>query len=220
MSSFGLIDVQTSNDEADSIGRLHRQQIMLQISEATAVRKLQQAQQQCKRLEAQLMRSEQKYDRENLEFYNMRKEQISRVSYLRSTIQDLRHKYSGSIPLKQQEAFSAAKAKLGALKAELNEKLAKVGEDKCELEDRIAEYEERLRAIDVLKSAAVMGADGQVVKFNEKALDSFNRSESLRMMNLKLERANRRYKDEIKFLEEMNRKHEIGIIACEEENLR
>jgi hypothetical protein len=43
LSSFGLIDIQTSgSDESDNIGRLHRQQIMLQISEATAVRKLQQ----------------------------------------------------------------------------------------------------------------------------------------------------------------------------------
>jgi len=36
----------------------------------------------------------------------------------------------------------------------------------------------------------------------------------------KLERANRRYKDEIKFLEDMNRKHEITIITLEEDNLR
>ncbi len=150
----------------------------------------------------------------------MRKEQISRVSYLRSTIQDLRHKYTGSIPLKQQEAFSALKEKVTAVKAELAEKLFRVNEEKSELEDRIAEYEARSRQIEMLKNAAVVSADGSSVKFNEKFLDSFGKSENLRMLNLKLERANRRCRDEIKFLEEMNRKHEISIIACEEDNLR
>ena len=193
---------------------------MLSEEDLKSAKQIFRCQQKCKRLEAQLIRSEQKYDRENLEFYNMRKEQISRVSYLRSTIQDLRHKYTGSIPLKQQEAFSALKEKAAAVKAELAEKLFRVNEEKSELEDRIAEYEARSRQIEMLKNAAVVSADGSSVKFNEKFLDSFGKSENLRMLNLKLERANRRCRDEIKFLEEMNRKHEISIIACEEDNLR
>lgn len=79
LESFGLIDMQVRDPETSDLGKLHREQIMLQISEATAVRKLQQAQQKCKRFEAQLIRAEQKYDRENLDSYNNRKEQISKV---------------------------------------------------------------------------------------------------------------------------------------------
>ena len=220
LESFGLIEMQTQSVETNEVGKLHRQQILLQISEATAVRKLQQSQQQCKKLEAQLIRAEQKHDRDNLEFFNHRKEQTSKISYLRSTIQDLRHKYNGSIPLKQQESFNAAKQKISELRSELNEKLIKVSEEKNELEDKLAEYEARSKQIEMLKNAAVVSGDGASVKFNEKFLDSFSRSESLRMLNLKLERANRRYKDEIKFLEEMNRKHEISIISLEEQNLK
>ena len=191
----------------------------MQLSEATAVRKLQQSESKCRRLEAQLVRSEQKYDKENLEFYLSKKEYISKITYLRSTVQDLRHKYTGAIPLKQQERYNAAKEQLAAMRQELSGKLLRVNEEKHELEDRLAEYNSRVKEIEALKSAATVGKDG-TVKFNERFLDSFKKSENLKMLNLKLERANRRYKDEIKFLEEMNRKHEIALVALEEDNLR
>jgi hypothetical protein len=83
------------------------------------------------------------------------------------------------------------------LKKDLNEKLLKINEEKFDLEDRIAEYAARLKEIETLKNAAVIGNDG-TVKFNQKFLDSFKKSENLKMLNLKLERANRRYKDEVK----------------------
>ena len=68
-------------------GKMHRQIILMQISEATAVRKLQQAQSKVKKLEAQLIKTEQKYDRDNNEFFNLKKDYISKITYLRSTIQ-------------------------------------------------------------------------------------------------------------------------------------
>ncbi len=219
LESIQYLDMSELTDEKNAIGKLHRQLILMQISEATAVRKLQQVESKCKKLEAQLIRTEQKYDKESVDFYNYKKEYISKISYLRSTVQDLRHKYAGSIPLKQQERYHNAKEKLAEMKKELNEKLLRVNEEKLELEDRLAEYNARLKEIEMLKNAATIGKDGSV-KFNERFLDSFKKSENLRMLNLKLERANKRYKDEIKFQEEMNRKHEITIIALEEENLR
>ena len=42
--------------------------------------------------------------------------------------------------------------------------------------------------------------DDGSVKFNQKFLDSFKKSENLKMLNLKLERANRRYKDEVNYM--------------------
>ena len=217
--SFGLIDAQSFSDETNEVGKLHRQIILLQISEATAVRKLQQAENRCKKLEAQLIRTEQKCDRESLDFFNSRKEYISKITYLRSTVQDLRHKYTGSIPLRQQEKFNETKEKVAELRKELTRKVSQITTEKHDLEDRIAEYEARIKSIEMLKNAAIVGADGSV-KFNEKFLEAFKKSENLRMLNLKLERANRRNKDEIRFLEELNRKYEITIINLEEENLR
>ena len=74
-------------DDLMDRGKMHRQMILMQISEATAVRKLQQAQSRVKKLEAQLVKTEQKYDRDNNDFFNQKKEYISKITYLRSTIQ-------------------------------------------------------------------------------------------------------------------------------------
>jgi centrosomal protein CEP290 len=186
LEQLGLIETQSMHEDLNNVGKLHRQILMLQLSEATAVRKLQVSQNKCKKLEAQLIRAEQKYDRDSLDFFNSRKEQISKISYLRSTIQDLRHKYNGSIPLKQQEKFNSSKEKLAELKSELKEKLIKINEEKNELEDKIAEYEARSKQIEMLKNAAVVSSDGTSVRFNEKFLDSFKKSENLRMINLKV----------------------------------
>ncbi len=74
-------------DDLMDRGKMHRQLILMQISEATAVRKLQQAQSRVKKLEGQLIKTEQKYDRDNNDFFNQKKEYISKITYLRSTIQ-------------------------------------------------------------------------------------------------------------------------------------
>jgi centrosomal protein CEP290 len=194
-----LVDVHALSEEAHTVGQLHRQIILLQISEATAVRKLQQAQQRGKKLEAQLVRTEQKHDKESVDYFHARQEYISKIGYLRASVQDLRHKYAGSVPMRQQERLHAAKAHVAELRAELEARLRKALDEKHELDDKIAEYEERCKMIDMLKSAASVGKDGSV-KFNERFLESFKRSENLRMINLKLERANKRLKDEVFFL--------------------
>lgn len=87
LESLKLIDIQSLGEETNQLGRLHRQLIMMQISEATAVRKLQQAQAKCRKLEAQLIRTEQKNESDGIEFFNSKKEYISKISYLRSTVQ-------------------------------------------------------------------------------------------------------------------------------------
>lgn len=198
IENLDLIDIQSLNEDSNNIGKLHRQLILMQISEATAIRKLQYAESKCKKLEAQLIRTEQKYDRDNYDFFTSKKEYISKIFYLRSTIQDLRHKYAGSIPLKQQEKFNITKDKLSKIQHELNEKLAQINQEKHEIGDRLAEYEARLKEMDLLRKSAIIGKDGNV-RFNEKFLDSFKKIETVKIMNLKLERANKRYKDEVSF---------------------
>ncbi len=155
LSTYNLLNKNISDgiydpDLPSDIGKLHRQIIMLQISEATAVRKLQQAQQRFKKLETQLIRAEQKHDRDSLEFYNTRKEQLSKVTYLRATVQDLRHKYAGAVPLKQQEALSNARQKLTEMRTELAGKLATTELERVKLEDSRIEFEarsERMREV-------------------------------------------------------------------------
>jgi DNA repair ATPase RecN len=100
--------------------------------------------------------------------------------------------------LRQQEKFTETKEKLAEMKTDLNAQLRQINSEKCDLEDRIAEYEARIKEIENLKNAAIKGPD-DLIKFNEKFLDSYKKSENIKMMNMKLDRANRRYKDEVLF---------------------
>lgn len=195
LDCLGSIEVLSYDDDKTEMGKLHRQIISLQISEATAIRKLQNAIQLNKKLETQLIRAEQKLDQERQDSFYMKKEYTSKISYLRSTIQDLRHKYAGSIPLKQQEKFNASKQALLDSKKELMSKLRQVDDEKHELEDKIAEYQSRMEGLDILKNLTSTDA----YRTNEKLLEWHKKLENLRISNLKLERANKRYKDEVIF---------------------
>ncbi len=193
LDCIGSIEILSHDGDKTEVGKLHRQIISLQISEATAIRKLQNSLQLNKKLETQLLRTEQKLDQERQDTFYMKKEFTSKITYLRSTIQDLRHKYAGSIPLRQQEKFQQSKMALLETKKELLIKLQQIDEEKVELEDRIAEYQSRLEGLDILKNLNTHDA----YKANEKLLEWHKKMENLRMSNLKLERACKRYKDEV-----------------------
>ncbi len=193
LDSIGNINLLSYDDDKTEIGKLHRQIISLQISEATAIRKLQNSIQMNKKLETQLLRTEQKLDQERQETFYTKKEFTSKITYLRSTIQDLRHKYAGSIPLRQQEKFQQSKQALHESKKELLVKLQKIDEEKIELEDKIAEYKSRMDGLDILKNINASDA----YKSNEKLLEWHKKLENLRIANLKLERACKRSKEEV-----------------------
>ena len=195
LDCIGNINILSYDDDKTEIGKLHRQIISLQISEATAIRKLQNSIQMNKKLETQLLRTEQKLDQERQESFYTKKEFTSKITYLRSTIQDLRHKYAGSIPLRQQEKFQQSKQALIESKKELMTKLHQIDEEKVELEDKIAEYQSRMDGLDILKNISTNDA----YKANEKLLEWHKKMENLRTANLKLERACKRTKEEVRF---------------------
>lgn len=191
---LGNIEVLATDDNKTEMGKLHRQIVTLQISEATAIRKLQNAVQKMKEIETQLVRTEQKLDKEIQDHFMTKKEYSSKIFYLRSIVQDLRHKYSGSIPLKQQEYYIKTKHQLIENKKELGSKLKQIDSEKIELEDKIIEYETKLKGLSELQTSS-KSSDPQ--KLNEKLLDWHKKIENHRIQNLKLERANKRYKDEV-----------------------
>jgi centrosomal protein CEP290 len=191
LDCFNSIDIST-----DDVGKLHRTVIMLQISEATAIRKLQNATDNVKKLETQLLRSEQKLDKEEENTFYLRKEYTSKISYLRSIVQDLKHKFSGSIPLKQQEKFAKSKQDLIQSKKDLMEKIRKIDQEKNELEDKIAEYEVRMQNSEILKNIFSENTS----KTTEKLVEWYKRIENLKTANLKLERSNKRHKEEVSLL--------------------
>ena len=69
------------------VGKLHRRIVQLQISEGTAVRKVEDSNKKIVRLEAQLLQREHKLDDKDQTIYHNRLESRSKAKYLKHTIQ-------------------------------------------------------------------------------------------------------------------------------------
>ena len=69
------------------IGKLHRHIVQLQVSEGTAVRKLQDSVNKVTKVEAMLLRTEQKLDEKNQTIYHNRLESRAKIRHLKQTIQ-------------------------------------------------------------------------------------------------------------------------------------
>ena len=74
----------------------------LQVSEGTAVRKLEAATQKLSKQEAHVLRLEQKIDEKDQALYHAKMEARNKAKFLKRTIQDLRRQYSGALPLMKQ----------------------------------------------------------------------------------------------------------------------
>lgn len=84
------------------LGKLHHHIVALQVSEGTAVRKLEAATQKLSRQEALVLRLEQKIDEKDQALYHAKMEARNKAKFLKKTIQDLRRQYSGALPLMKQ----------------------------------------------------------------------------------------------------------------------
>ena len=121
-----LLDFQAQSDEKTIIGKLHRHIVQLQVSEGVALRKLADAEKRWYKQEAQLLRSEQRNDDKNTTIYHNRMEARSKTRYLKNSVQELRRKFAGAVPLNQQERFAEQMIKLTNDKKTIEEDLRKV----------------------------------------------------------------------------------------------
>lgn len=74
----------------------------LQVSEGTAVRKLEAATQKLSKQEAHVLRLERQIDEKDQALYHAKMEARNKAKFLKRTIQDLRRQYSGALPLMKQ----------------------------------------------------------------------------------------------------------------------
>ena len=73
--------------ESFDSGKLHRHIVQLQVSEGTAVRKLEDSNKKIFKLQAQLLRAEQLCDDKDQGIYHNRLENRSKTKYLKHTVQ-------------------------------------------------------------------------------------------------------------------------------------
>nr|AKN21708.1 NPHP6 [Schmidtea mediterranea] len=201
-----LADIQCQSDEKSLIGKLHRHIVLLQMSETSALRKLDDLHRVQKRLEAQLLRTEQNCDEKDQNLYQTRLDGRTRVKHLRETINSLRSQFSGSIPLSRHERFTSTLIRLTEDKVKLDQELQLTLRAKFDLETEF-------QVANIARQTETELKDAMATKRNEKSvLESWSsKMEGLRLESLKHKRQCDLLRHEVEHLE--------SVIKCQESQL-
>uniref|UniRef100_A0A8C5QQ97 Centrosomal protein 290 n=1 Tax=Leptobrachium leishanense TaxID=445787 RepID=A0A8C5QQ97_9ANUR len=206
-----VLDYQDQTDEKALIAKLHQQIVALQISETTAVGKLEAATTKLHKLEAYNLRLEQKLDDKEQTLYYARLEGRNRAKHLQQTVQSLRRQFSGALPLAQQEKFSKTMIELQNDKLKTIHEMELVQKERGEAETRALELELKLKSLEELMGTLKDARGAQ------KVTEWHKKIEDLRLQELKLSRELSQRKEEIKYLNNIIREQERTVSTLEEE---
>ncbi|KAK3738058.1 hypothetical protein QZH41_012933 [Actinostola sp. cb2023] len=206
-----LYDVQMESDDKTIIGKLHHHIVALQVSEGMAVRKLESAIQKVSKLEAQILRLEQKIDEKDQTLYHTKMENRNKEKFLKRTIQELRRQYSGSLPLMKQERFANTMRSLQEDKLKLEQEVNQAKARRESAEDKLAELQLKQSSLEEL-IATLKDHKGAV-----KVTEWHSKLNEIRLQDLKLNRTLDRVKQQNKHLDNVIRSHERAISDYEEE---
>ncbi|PVD27873.1 hypothetical protein C0Q70_10448 [Pomacea canaliculata] len=208
-----LLDFQVQSDEKTIIGKLHRTIVQLQISESAAMKQLEASRKRVAQLEAGILRLEQKVDNKEQSLYHSRQESQSKLRYLKRSLQDLRLQFAGAVPLSKQEKFSKNMLQIQQDKARLEVQLKEVQLHRQENEDKVAELSLQQEGLQDLISTLKDGR-GAV-----KVMEWHSKMDALRLEELRQRRNNTKLHQQIKYLEEIVRSHEVTIADLEADNV-
>ncbi|XP_026355723.2 centrosomal protein of 290 kDa isoform X1 [Ursus arctos] len=206
-----LLDYQAQSDEKALIAKLHQHIVSLQISEATALGKLESVTSKLQKTEACNLRLEQKLDEKEQALYYARLEGRNRAKHLRQTIQSLRQQFSGALPLAQQEKFSKTMIQLQNDKLKIMQEMKNSQQEHRNMENKTMEMELKLKGLEELISTLKDARGAQ------KVINWHMKIEELRLQELKLNRELVKDKEEIKYLNNIISEYEHTISSLEEE---
>ncbi|MBZ3878823.1 Centrosomal protein of 290 kDa [Sciurus carolinensis] len=206
-----LVEYQAQSDEKALIAKLHQHLVSLQISEATALSKLESVTSKLQKIETYNLRLEQKLDEKEQTLYYARLEGRNRTKHLRQTIQSLRRQFSGALPLAQQEKFSKTMIQLQNDKLKIMEEMKNSRQEHRNMENKALEMELKLRGLEELISTLKDARGAQ------KVINWHMKIEEHRLQELKLNRELVKDKEEIKYLNNIISEYEHTISSLEEE---
>ncbi|XP_035280750.1 centrosomal protein of 290 kDa isoform X4 [Anguilla anguilla] len=206
-----VLDYQAESDEKALIAKLHQHIVALQVSEATAVSRLEAAALKARQLEARLLRAEQRLDDKEQALYHARLEGRNRARHLRQTVQALRRQFAGALPLPQQEKFSRTMMQLQADKRRGQEEARRAEQERRRAEEKAAELELRLSGLEELMGSLKDGRGAQKVSEWHKKM------EDLRLQELRRSRELASLKEEIRYLRNVVAEQERAIGGLEED---
>uniref|UniRef100_A0A670ISG1 Centrosomal protein 290 n=1 Tax=Podarcis muralis TaxID=64176 RepID=A0A670ISG1_PODMU len=206
-----ILDFQAQSDEKTLVAKLHQHIVALQVSEATAVAKLEAAISKLQKMEVANMRLEQKLDDKEQALYYTRLEGRNRAKHLRQTVQSLRRQFSGALPLAQQEKFSKTMIQLQNDKLKTMDEVQLAQQERRNAENRALELETKLKGLEEL-IATLKDTRGA-----QKVIEWHMKIEELRLQDLKMNRELAKKKEEIKYLNNILSEYERTINNLEEE---
>ncbi|PWA24537.1 hypothetical protein CCH79_00011844 [Gambusia affinis] len=206
-----ILDYQSQSDEKALIAKLHQHMVALQLSESAALGKLEAAASHIQRLEANMLRAEQRLDASERALFLARQEGRHRATHLRQTVQALRRQFAGALPLRQQEKFSLATLKLQEDRAKAQEERRAAEEERRRAEGRAQELEEKLRGLEELISTL------KDVKGAHKVMEWHKRMEEARLQELRKGRELAVQKEEISYLKKLVEEQDRTVRSLEED---
>ncbi|XP_043979926.1 centrosomal protein of 290 kDa isoform X2 [Gambusia affinis] len=206
-----ILDYQSQSDEKALIAKLHQHMVALQLSESAALGKLEAAASHIQRLEANMLRAEQRLDASERALFLARQEGRHRATHLRQTVQALRRQFAGALPLRQQEKFSLATLKLQEDRAKAQEERRAAEEERRRAEGRAQELEEKLRGLEELISTL------KDVKGAHKVMEWHKRMEEARLQELRKGRELVVQKEEISYLKKLVEEQDRTVRLLEED---
>uniref|UniRef100_A0A8C5E5P2 Centrosomal protein of 290kDa coiled-coil region domain-containing protein n=1 Tax=Gouania willdenowi TaxID=441366 RepID=A0A8C5E5P2_GOUWI len=206
-----ILDYQSQSDEKALIAKLHQHIVALQLSESSALTKLQAATSRIQRLETNKLRAEQQKDANKRALFLARQEGRNRSKHLRQTIQALRRQFAGALPLSQQETFSKTMMSLQEDRAKTLEEKKKAEQHRRRAEGRAEELELQLQGLQELLSTL------KDVKGAQKVTEWHKKMEEARLQELRKGRELVVQKEEIKYLKNLVEEQERTIRALEED---
>ncbi|XP_061195068.1 centrosomal protein of 290 kDa-like isoform X3 [Saccostrea echinata] len=209
-----LLDFQIQSDEKTIIGKLHRHIVQLQVSEGTAVRRLEESQKKVNKLEALVLRLEQKLDDKDQTLFHNRTESQGKVNHLKRNLQELRVQFAGAVPLSRQEKFSKQMMQLQQDKQKLELELKQAREHRDQEEDKLAELNLKNRSLQELIATLKDGRGAA------KVVEWHSKMDAVRLEELKQRRLNSKLQGQIKYLEGVIRNNEATIADLEAESVR
>ncbi|XP_045893329.1 centrosomal protein of 290 kDa isoform X2 [Micropterus dolomieu] len=206
-----ILDYQSQSDEKALIAKLHQHIVALQLSESSALAKLEAAISHIQQLEAYKLRAEQRLDASERTLFLARQEGSNRSMHLRQTIQSLRRQFAGALPLSQQEKFSVTLVNLQEDRAKSQKEKRNAEEARRRAEGRAEEVELRLRALEELISTL------KDVKGAQKITEWHKKIEEARLQELRKGRELVVQKEEIRYLKNLVEEQERTICSLEED---
>ncbi|KAJ8031477.1 hypothetical protein HOLleu_24675 [Holothuria leucospilota] len=208
-----LLDIQTQSDEKAIIGKLHHHIVALQVSEGTAVRKLEAATTKIRQLEAQLLRMDKQLDEKGQSLYHCQVDSRNRSRHLRLTIQELRRQYSGTAPLADLEKFSKVMMQLKQDKEKMEMEMRVVKHEREQVSNQLLELEVKHQGLqELIQTLKDSRGAAKVAEWHAKM-------QEVRLQDLRLNRQISRLQQEMKYQENLNSSHEQTISNLEKENV-